>query len=61
MITVKQFMSENKGGFYLYAAEDIPGFCKKGESIYGNADNMEVVGWLYQPLNGIYSLNVISR
>ena len=56
--SVKDFMSGHEGGFYIYASEDIPGFYKKGDPVYGNTDNMEVVSWLYQPFTGIYSLRV---
>lgn len=55
-MTFKDFKIKNKGGYYCYAAEDIPGFYKKGNSIYGNCDDMEVVDYLYQPLNGIYTV-----
>ncbi len=47
--TFKEFKQENKGGYYLYDAKD-----KK--SLYGNCDNMIVVDYLYQPLNGIYTV-----
>lgn len=52
----KDFKEKNKGGYYCYAAEDIPGFYKKGNAIYGDCDGMEVVDYLYQPLNGIYTV-----
>jgi len=58
MKTVKEFMQKNKGGYYIYAAEDISGFCKKGNSCYGDCDHLTVVNWLYNPLNGIYTLYV---
>lgn len=44
------------GGYILRAAEDIPGFAKKGAPLYGNCDDLTVVNWLYQPLNGIYTV-----
>lgn len=56
--TVKDFMSTHDGGFYLVAAEDVPGFYKKGDSCYGDCKDMLVVKWLYQPLNGIYTLYI---
>jgi hypothetical protein len=55
-MTFKEFREENKGGYRTYAAEDIPGFYKKGASMYGDCDNMIVVDYLYQPLNGIFTV-----
>lgn len=52
----KQFKEIYKGGYALIAAEDIPGFAKKGNGLYGNCDDMQVVNWRYQPLNGIYTV-----
>lgn len=56
MITFKMFQEMNKGGYALRAAEDIPGFAQKGHSLYGNCDDLMVVDYLYQPLNGIYTV-----
>ena len=56
-MTLKTFKEQNGGGGYvLRAAEDILGFAKKGDSLYGDCDNLTVVDWLYQPLNGIYTV-----
>lgn len=56
-MTLKTFKESNEGGGYvLRAAEDIPGFAKKGAPLYGNCDDLTVVNWLYQPLNGIYTV-----
>lgn len=60
-VTFKEFKEKNKGGYYCYAAEDIPGFYKKGNSIYGNCDDMIVADYLYQPLNGIYTVYLKER
>ena len=56
MATFKNFQEMNKGGYYLRAAEDIPGFAKKGQSLYGNCDDLIVVDYLYQPLNESYTV-----
>jgi len=61
MKTFKEFKQENKGGYRLIAAEDVPGFYKKGSSMYGDCDDMVVVDHLYQPLNGIYTVYLASR
>lgn len=53
---LKQFKEQNRGGYVLKAAEDIPGFYRKGDSCFGNCDDLEVVDWLYQPLNGVYTV-----
>ncbi|HCC34090.1 MAG TPA: hypothetical protein DEQ02_00025 [Ruminococcaceae bacterium] len=55
-MTFKKFKKEHKGGFRPIAAEDIPGFYKKGSSMYGDCDDMIVVSHLYQSLNGIYTV-----
>ena len=56
MFTFKKFKTHEIGGYTLIAAEDIPGFAKKGDSLYGDCDDLLVVDWLYQPLNGIYTV-----
>lgn len=57
MMTLKAFKEQcGGGGFVLRAAEDIPGFAKKGAPLYGNCDDLTVANWLYQPLNGIYTV-----
>lgn len=56
IMTFKDFKKTHKGGYYLYAAEDIKGFYKKGASMYGDCGDMAVVDYLYQPLNGIYTV-----
>ena len=53
-MTFGAFKSTHVGGFITIAAEDIPGFYKKGSSMYGNCDDMEVVDWFYNPLTGVY-------
>lgn len=56
-MTLKELKERQGGGGYiLRAAEDIPGFAKKGAPLYGDCDDMTVVNWLYQPLNGIYTV-----
>lgn len=55
-MTLKTFKEKNGGGYCLRAAEDIPGFYKKGDAMYGDCDDMVVADWLYQPLNGIYTV-----
>lgn len=50
-MTFMDFKAKNGGGYYLKAAEDILGFCS-----YGNCDDMIVVDYLYNPLNGIYTV-----
>lgn len=56
-MTLKELKERQGGGEYiLRAAEDIPGFAKKGAQLYGDCDGMTVVNWLYQPLNGIYTV-----
>lgn len=55
-MTFKQFKERNRGGYVICAAEDIPGFAKKGRHLYGNCDDLIVVDYLYQPLNGIYTV-----
>jgi hypothetical protein len=57
-MTFKEFKNKHAGGYYLTAAEDIPGFYKKGSSMYGDCNDMVVDSWLYQPLNGIYSVRL---
>ena len=59
-MTFKEFKQKYNGGYYLTAAENILGFYKKGQSMYGNCDDMIVDSWLYQPLNGIYSVRLKS-
>ena len=55
-MTFRKFKEENKGGYRLRAAEDVPGFYKKGDAMYGDCDDMVVSDWLYQPLNGVYTV-----
>lgn len=57
-MTYKKFRDIYKGGYELTAAVDVLGFYKKGQSIYGNCDDMIVDSWLYNPLNGIYSVRL---
>lgn len=57
MTTFRKFKEQNKGGYYLKAAADLKsGIAKKGQSLYGDCDNLIVEDWLYQPLNGIYTV-----
>lgn len=56
MITFKQFKEFHGGGYFLRAAEDIPGFAKKGGTLYGNCDDLIVTDYLFQPLNCIYTV-----
>lgn len=57
-MTYREFKEtvSNRGGFVTVAAEDIPGFYRKGDHMYGDCDRMIVSEWLYQPLNGIYTV-----
>ena len=55
-MTFKEFKEQNKGGYALYAAEDIAGFVGKGKSLYGNCDDLTVADYQYQPLNGVYTV-----
>lgn len=55
-MTFKEFKNQHSGGYYTYAACDVPGFARKGDSLYGNCDDMGVENYLYQPLNGIYTV-----
>lgn len=61
MITFKRFKELNKGGYIKRAVGDVPRCGENGEFIwprdlYGNCDDMVVVDFLYQPLNGIYTV-----
>lgn len=60
MGTFGGFKEANKGGYALRAAEDILGFAKKGQTLYGNCDDLVVVDYRYQPLNGIYTVYLAS-
>lgn len=60
-MTFKQFKEQNEGGYCTIAAQDIVGFAKKEQSIYGNCDDLEVVDYLYQPLNGIYTVYLAEK
>jgi len=60
-MTFAEFKNQHKGGYYITASEDIIGFYKKGQSMYGDCDAMIVDNWLYQPLNGIYTVYLASR
>lgn len=55
-MTFRKFKEEHKGGYQLRAAEDVIGFYKKGDAMYGDCDDMVVSDWLYQPLNGVYTV-----
>ena len=55
-MTFREFKQTNKGGYRLRAAEEIPGFARKGDALYGDCDDMIVADWLYQPLNGVYTV-----
>lgn len=59
--TFKQFRESNKGGYMLVAGEDIPGFYRKGNRMYGNCDDMFVSDFRYQPLNGIYTVYLVNN
>ena len=53
--TFKEFKKEvGNAGFYVYDWET-----KK--SLYGNCDNEIVVDYLYQPLNGIYTVYLKTK
>lgn len=45
-------------GFVLVAAEDIPGFYKKGMHMYGNCDDMIVDRWLYEPITNVCTVSL---
>ncbi len=55
-MTLKEFKATNGGGYVKVAAEDIPGFYNKGQRMYGDCDDMIIADWLYQPLNGVYTV-----
>jgi hypothetical protein len=53
-MTFKEFKAKHPGGYYLRTAED------KKRSLYGDCDNLIVDDYLYQPLNGIYTVYLIG-
>lgn len=56
MVTFKAFKEMYRGGYYTRAAEDIPGFARKGHSLYGDCDDMLVVGFTYHPGIVVYTV-----
>ncbi len=48
-MTFKEFKKQNPGGYICVAAEDIPGFTKKGGSLYGDCDDLIVVKQSFEP------------
>jgi|GEM_PF-5973728 len=60
-MTFKEFKETHDGGFYSVAAQDIAGLYKKGSSMYGDCDDMEVSDYFYQPLNGIYTVYLTEK
>lgn len=59
-MTFKQFKEQNPGGYLCVAAEDIPGFTKKGGSLYGNCDDLIVVKQSFEPELGIYTVYLVN-
>lgn len=55
MMTLKEFKANHDGGFYLRDADD------RGKSLYGDCDNMILVDYLYNPLNGIYTVYLSGK
>lgn len=60
-MTFCQFKQQEKGGYIKVAAEDIPGFARKGMSLYGNCDDMIVIDWKLDPLIGIYTVYLANQ
>lgn len=54
-MTLKEFKAKYPGGYYLRDAND------KEKSLYGDCDNMKVVDYLYNPLNGIYTVYLVDK
>ena len=52
-MTLKEFKAKHPGGYYLRAVED-------KRALYGDCDNLIVADYLYQPLNGIYTVYLIG-
>lgn len=57
-MTYKKFKKAHKGSvFVAIAAEYIPGgFARKGDSLYGDCNDMIVTGWQYQSWNDLYTV-----
>jgi len=55
-MTFKKFKEDYPGSYFIRAAEDIPGFCKKGMPIYGYCDNCIVDNWLLHLTGAIYTV-----
>ena len=55
-MTFAEFKANCDGGIHAVATHDIHGYCQKGDRIWKNCDDFEVVEILYQPLNGIYTV-----
>lgn len=59
-VTFKQFKKQNPGGYICVAAEDIPGFAKKGSSLYGDCDDLVVLHYTHLAELGIYTVYLAS-
>lgn len=57
-MTFKEFKSHCPCGCIPVAAEDIPGFAKKGGSLYGNCDDLIVTSQTFEPELGIYTVHL---
>ena len=55
-MTYKEFKSRCACGCIAVAAEDIPGFAKKGASLYGDCDDLSVVRQSLEQELGIYTV-----
>lgn len=59
---VKEFMESTEGGYVLIAdrdfSTDYSGEYKEGDEIYFCYEELTVIRYLYQPLNGMYTLFV---
>lgn len=57
-MTFKEFKEIHSGGYVLRAAEDIPGFCHKGQALYGDCDDLTVDAYRYNTLTGVYHVHL---
>ena len=60
-MTFAEFKKAYMGGYVLVAAGDVPGFYRKGQSMYGNCDSMIVSDWLYIQPDGVYIVYLKER
>ena len=55
-ISFRTFKERYNNEYCVYAAEDVPGFYEKGDTMYGDCDDMVVDSYIYQPLTGVYTV-----